>query len=91
MMVTRGKNGCLGFSPEEGFVDVPAVATKVVDRIGAGDTSLALTSLCVKLGAPMDIIGFINNVAGAEAVATVGHRRYIERHSMLKHLEVLIK
>lgn len=91
MMVTRGKAGCLGWSPQEGFVEVPALATKVVDRVGAGDTSLALTSLCAVQGAPLEIMGFIGNVAGAEAVATVGHRRYIERSSMLKHLEVLMK
>ena len=46
MVVTRGKNGCLGFSEAEGFVQVPALAGQVVDRIGAGDAFLSVTALC---------------------------------------------
>jgi hypothetical protein len=36
MIVTRGSSGCLCCDPVEGLVNIPAVAGKVVDRIGAG-------------------------------------------------------
>ena len=91
IVVTRGSKGSLCYHASEGFTEVPAVATKVVDRVGAGDTFLALTALCAVRNAPMDVLGLIGNAAGAQAVATVGHRRYIERASMLKSLEVLLK
>jgi rfaE bifunctional protein nucleotidyltransferase chain/domain len=91
VVVTQGSKGCTCYHTPEGFVRVPPVATKVVDRVGAGDTFLALSALCAVQGAPMDIVGFVGTAAGAQAVATVGHRRYIERSSMLKHLEVLMK
>jgi hypothetical protein len=39
----------------------------------------------------MEVIGFIGNVVGAQAVATVGHRNSIERVSLARHIEHLLK
>lgn len=91
VIVTRGKYGCLCYGKDEGFFEVPAFALKVVDRIGAGDAVLSLTSLCVAQQAPMEVVGFIGNVIGAEAIATVGHRTPIERASLFKHIVSLLK
>lgn len=91
MVVTRGKHGCLCYSEEEGFIEVPAFAGQVVDRIGAGDAFLSLTTLCVAQKAPMEVIGFIGNAVGAQAVATIGNRESIERVSLFKHIESLLK
>lgn len=89
--VTRGKNGCLCFSEDEGFFDVPPFAGQVVDRIGAGDAFLSLTALCVAQKAPMEVVGFIGNVVGAQAVATVGHRRSTERELLFTQIESMLK
>ena len=89
--ITRGKHGCLCYRAEEGFCEVPAFANQVVDRMGAGDAFLSVTALCVAQDAPMEVVGFIGNVVGAQAIATVGHRRSIERVSLLKHIESLLK
>ena len=89
--VTRGKNGCLCYSAEQGFFDVPAFATKVEDRMGAGDAFFSLTALSVAQQAPMEVVGFIGNAVGAQAVATVGQRTPTERVSLFKHIESLLK
>ena len=89
--VTRGQQGCLCYSEEEGFFEVPAFASQVVDRMGAGDTVLSVTALCVAQGAPTEVVGLIANAAGAEAVATVGHRTSLQRVSLLRHIESLLK
>jgi sugar/nucleoside kinase (ribokinase family) len=91
IVVTSGKNGCFCYSDFEGFCRVPAFAGQVVDRIGAGDAFLSLTALCVAQDAPMEVVGFIGNVVGAEAVATVGHRTSIERIPLCRHIEHLLK
>ena len=70
---------------------MPAFATKVVDRVGAGDAVFAVSALCAAQQAPMEVIGFIGSVVGAEAVATVGNKRSIERVSLFKHIESLLK
>ncbi|MDA2934635.1 PfkB family carbohydrate kinase [Acidobacteria bacterium AH-259-D05] len=91
VLVTRGKSGSLGYSVDESFVEVPAFAHEVVDRMGAGDTVLSLTALCVAQHAPMEVTGFIGNVVGAQAVAMLGHRMSIEREPLFKHIESLLK
>lgn len=88
--VTRGARGCLCYSPTDGFVEVPALAGKVVDRIGAGDAFLTLTAPCVAQGAPMEVVGFVGNVAGAQAVATVCNRTPIDRAALARHVEHLL-
>ncbi len=91
IIVTRGKYGCLCYTEDEGFFEIPAFVQQVVDRIGAGDALLSLTSLCVAQKAPMEIVGFIGNVVGAEAVLTFGNRTPIERVSLFKHIASLMK
>lgn len=91
VVVTRGKSGCLCYGEKEGFFEVPAFAGQVIDRMGAGDAFLSLTSLCVAQKAPMEVVGFIGNAAGAQAVATVGNRTPIERVPLFRHIESLLK
>jgi rfaE bifunctional protein kinase chain/domain/rfaE bifunctional protein nucleotidyltransferase chain/domain len=91
VLITLGEKGCLCYDRNEGFSMVPAFATKVVDRVGAGDWVFSVASLCVAQGAPLETVGFIGNAAGAEAVATVGHRRSIERVPLYRHIESLLK
>lgn len=89
-VTTRGKLGALCYSPQEPCLEVPSFAGKVVDRLGAGDTFLAATAPLAAAGAPLELIGLIGNLAGAEAVATVGHRRYLQRATLLRHAKALL-
>lgn len=91
IVVTGGKSGCLAYNAKDGFFQVPAVAVKVVDRMGAGDAFLSVTAPCVAQGAPMEVAAFIGNVVGSEAVATVGHRTSVEKIALYKHIETLLK
>jgi rfaE bifunctional protein kinase chain/domain/rfaE bifunctional protein nucleotidyltransferase chain/domain len=91
--VTRGKNGCLSYQACTEFYDVPALAgqQQVVDRVGAGDAFLSVAALCAAQGAPMDVVGFVGNAVGAQAVATVGNRNAVDRTVLLRHIESLLK
>jgi len=91
IVITRGHDGCLAYTEKEGFFDVPAFAGDVVDRVGAGDAVFSLASLCVAQGAPAEVVGFVGNAVGAEAVATVGHRSGIQRIPLFRHIESLLK
>jgi bifunctional ADP-heptose synthase (sugar kinase/adenylyltransferase) len=91
LIVTRGKNGCLCCDPRDGLMQVPAVAGKVVDRIGAGDAFLSVSALLSVQGAPLDVVGFAGNAAGALAVATVANREPIDRVAYCKQIESLLK
>lgn len=91
IVVTRGNQGCLCYGEEEGFFEIPAFAGQVIDRMGAGDAFISLTALCVAQKSPMEVVGFIGNAVGAQAVATVGHRKPIERVPLFKQIESLLK
>ena len=91
MIVTLGKHGSICFDRDKGFVDIPSFATKVIDTMGAGDAVLSLTSLCFAQKAPIEITGFIGNIAGAHAVETMGHSQSIEKIPFIKHIQSLMK
>jgi cytidyltransferase-like protein len=91
VMMTRGSSGTLYHTAPNGFYRAPALATKVVDRVGAGDAVLCLTALAVAMGAPPEVIPFIGNVVGAEAVTILGNQRSIERIPLYRHVECLLK
>jgi rfaE bifunctional protein nucleotidyltransferase chain/domain len=89
--VTKGKDGSLHYDKEHGFFETPALATHVLDRVGAGDGLLAVTSLLVQCQAPWDIVGFVGNVAGAELVAELGNRVPLNKVKLSKHITALLK
>jgi bifunctional ADP-heptose synthase (sugar kinase/adenylyltransferase) len=90
MLITRGQRGCLCYQKGEGFVNVPPFTQRIVDRVGAGDALLAVTSLCVAQGVPMEVVGFIGNSVGALAVQTVGHRDIVTRAALCRQIESLM-
>lgn len=89
--VTQGKEGILCYHAASGFAQVPSLAPKVVDRIGAGDAVLAVTSLCAEAGSSPELIAFVGNAVGAEAVQIVGNKTTVERRSLTKHIHTLMK
>ncbi len=91
VMITRGSAGTLLHSAPDRFTRVPALATRVVDRVGAGDAVLCATTLCAAMDAPAEVTAFIGNVVGAEAVAIMGNQRSIERVPTFRHVECLLK
>jgi len=91
ILITQGKSGNIYFDANEGFVETPAFATQVLDRMGAGDAVISLSSLCAFQGAPKEVVGFIANAVASQAVATVGHRRSIEPVPLYKHINTLMK
>ena len=90
-MITGGKDGTLVCKQNESPCKVPALATTVVDRVGAGDAVLSISSLYAYHNAPSEMIGFIGNVAGAEAVNIMGNKSAINKVGFMKHVAHLLK
>lgn len=91
IMITRGSHGSLFYRKDEGFTACPAFAVKVVDRVGAGDAVLALTSVMSADSVPADVINFVGNLVGADAVSIVGNKRAIDRVALMKSITSLMK
>ena len=91
VMVTRGKNGSMLYHEGKGFYECPSFAMNVVDRVGAGDAVLALTSAMAYKKVPPEVINFAANMIGAEAVKIRGNERSIDRISLLKGITAVLK
>ena len=91
IMMTQGKYGSLFYTAPEQYRRVPAFATTIVDRVGAGDAVLCVTAMCVAMHAPAEVTAFVGNVVGAEAVGILGNQRSIERIPLYRHIECLLK
>ena len=89
-LVTRGSQGVSYFENEAEF-ESPSFATSVIDRTGSGDAVLALTSMCVRVDAPPEIVAFIANVIGAQKVQIMGNASSVERVATFKFIEALLK
>ena len=89
--VTRGNRGALTYATEDGFFEIPALSDEIVDRVGAGDAFLSITSPCVADGNPMEMVGFIGNAVGALKVRIVCNRASVEPMPLFKFITALLK
>ncbi len=89
--ITRGVKGVLCFSYPNSSVEIPALATNSVDRIGAGDSYLSLSSLCLANKYSHVLAGFIGSVAAAMSIQIVGNQEPIKKASLLKFITRLMK
>ncbi len=90
--VTSGNTGMKMFSMKSKKLHhCPAFAKNIVDKIGAGDTMLALLSLCVfkKLNSKLSM--FISSLAAATNVQTEANSLILDKTSIIKSAESYLK
>jgi len=90
-VVTLGGEGLIVFDDKGNYEKVPALANKVVDKVGAGDSVFIIASLLAKVNAPLKVIGFLANLVAAHEVSQLGHQKSLERSDLLKHAKSILK
>jgi sugar/nucleoside kinase (ribokinase family) len=90
--VTLGSEGALLLdkNPEIRH-KTPILSTKVLDRIGAGDTFLSLAGLCLGGGLKSDVALFVGSAAAALDVQVVCNREPITPVNLYKYINTLLK
>lgn len=92
LAVTRGTKGVMMLDLQRRvFHKVPALSTKVVDRIGAGDAFLSLAGLCVAKGLDAEVAAFVGSVAAAMDVQIVCNREPVNLVGLNKYVSTLLK
>jgi rfaE bifunctional protein nucleotidyltransferase chain/domain len=89
--ITLGRQGSLHYWRDNGIIEAPALALRVVDRVGAGDAVLAVTGLLSAIDTPSDIIGLITNIVGAKMVDSIGNKTVVERSWLDRHIKSILK
>lgn len=92
LAVTRGTRGVMMYDRgSKVFHKIPALSTKVVDRVGAGDAFLSLAGLCAAKGLDAEIAAFVGSVAAAMEVQIVCNREPVSRIGLSKYIASLLK
>ena len=68
-----------------------AFATKVVDKIGSGDTMLALLALCLKTGLNKYLSLLVASLAASQSVGNIGNKFLVDEIQLKKSIEHILK
>ena len=89
---TMGTNGVLMLNNRKNYYShVPALSSRVIDRVGAGDAYLSLASIALAGGLEFDIANFFGSVAAAMDVQIVCNRESIHKINLIKYITSILK
>jgi bifunctional ADP-heptose synthase (sugar kinase/adenylyltransferase) len=89
-VLTLGAEGVEVFE-KQGIEIVPAFATKVVDKVGAGDSVFAISSLLAYTNCPSAIIGLVSNIVAAQEIANLGHQAPLSLGDIKKQVRSFLR
>ena len=89
-MITRGVDG-LNYMHKNEIKFIPALTTKPLDTIGAGDAAFSFASGLIGNTNNPYLIALVSAIAGALKVQIVGHRDFIKIDDILRTLRSLLK
>jgi len=89
LTITLGNRGSMMLRNET-LTKCPAFANKIIDRVGAGDTLLAITSLCVEKKLPEQITLLLGNILASESVGSMGTGNIYKKVNLLKSIKALM-
>ncbi len=90
IIVTDGRGGSVAIS--EGIARrIPALTSKVLDTMGAGDAFLSVTAPLSLVASDMEAVAFVGNIVGAIKVGTIGHRAPVDKETVLRHVGTMLK
>ena len=93
IMITRGIKGLIlkNKKSKTGFYTFPALNTKAVDTMGAGDAAFAYACMFINSSENKMLIGLLSSIAGAIKTTILGHEKFVERLDVTRTLEAILK
>ena len=91
LIVTRGKDGAILMNKDYKVFYCPAFAKQIIDKVGAGDAMLSVTSLCLKMKIDPELTLFLGSIAAANSVETIGNKSNISFEKIDRALEYMFK
>ena len=91
IVVTQGKNGVFMFDENNKIIKCPAFARKVIDKVGSGDTLLAMISMFLKFKFDKQLSLLASSLAAAQSVETIGNSLKLNKLSLVKSINYILK
>jgi sugar/nucleoside kinase (ribokinase family) len=90
IFVTRGAAGVIVCDVKKNFYSCPAFSAKITDKVGAGDTFLAVTAVALASKVPMDISLFIGSLCAGYSVGYHANKKIIVKENLLNDINSLL-
>ena len=92
LVITMGSKGAILYSSKDKkYFYCPAFASKVVDKIGAGDSMLSIMSILIKSNFKNIISIFLGSLAGAISVEEMSNKVPIKKTKLLKYFNHILR
>jgi len=92
VIVTQGSLGATYYNKKQNkFYIAPAFASKVIDKVGAGDAMLAVSSLCLKKNLDKNLLLLISSLAASQVVENIGNSKNVDKKEILKSINYILK
>jgi len=92
LMVTQGNKGSILFNNKLNlFNHCAAYAEKIVDKVGAGDSMVAITAALIYKKTDNALVSLIASLAASQKVEKIGNSTSVNKIKILKSIEHLLK
>ena len=91
LVVTSGSSGStIFFKKNNNSIFCPAFGSRIVDKTGAGDSLLAIFSICLSSGMGEKLSIFLGSLAAAESLNYIANEKIIDKNTLIKSAENLL-
>jgi len=92
LVVTKGSDGAIMYSSKTNrLIYCPAFASKVIDKLGAGDAMLSVLSILLKSKFEKKLSLFLGSLASAQSVEIIGNSKHLNKIKLLKYAQHVMK
>jgi rfaE bifunctional protein kinase chain/domain/rfaE bifunctional protein nucleotidyltransferase chain/domain len=91
IIVTCGTLGAILVNEKFKVFKCPAFAKKTIDKVGAGDTMLAIASMGFKLKLDPELILFMSSLAASISVESIGNKESVTVEKIDRMMEYVLK
>lgn len=92
LIVTQGSEGATLYNKNlKKYFYMDAFASKVVDKIGSGDTMLSIISIFLKLAVDKTYSLLIGSLAASQSVGSMGNKALIDKIKLIKAIDHTLK
>ena len=90
LAVTRGLLGSIFYDKKRNiFYEADAFEKNIKDKVGAGDTMLSVSSICLANKIDFDLTMLISSLCAAQNVKIYANEKPLEKKGLIKDLEHL--
>ena len=91
LVVTMGSEGSFMITKTNKIHKCPAFASKIVDKVGAGDSMLSIISICLKLKIPEDVSLFLGSIIASYSLSNYSSEEIVKIEELKRTIQFMLK